>query len=283
MNDLDGKTMLVTGATAGMGLEAAVQLAARGATLILVGRDPKRTEDAVAAVKARGNSTKVTSLLCDFASIAQTKKLVEQVKAQCPRLDVLINNAGSVSATRELTEDGLEKTFAVNHVGYFVLTTGLLDLLKQSAPARIVSVASGAHYNGSLDFDDLQYAKGGFNTLKAYARSKLANVLFTLELARRLEGTGVTANCLHPGAVATNIWSHAPGWTKPILSLAALFMRTPKQAADVIVHLATAPELSKTSGHYFDQMKDVTPSATARDPQIAARLWTVTDQLLQPK
>jgi NAD(P)-dependent dehydrogenase (short-subunit alcohol dehydrogenase family) len=276
---LKGMIAVVTGATAGMGLEAAVQLAERGAALVLIGRDERRTLEALATVKARSGSAQVSFLLCDFASLAQTRRLVEDLKRTCPRLDLLINNAGSVSAKRELTEDGYEKTFAVNHLGFFVLTCGLLDLLKRSAPARIVNVASAGHFQGSIDFADLHYAQHSFSTFGAYARSKLANVLFTLELARRLEGTQVTVNCLHPGAVATNIWSHVSKWSRWLMSLALPLMRSPKQAADVIIHLATAPELEGVSGRYFNLFKDVAPSKAARDPQLAARLWQVSEEL----
>ncbi len=280
MNDLVGKTMVVTGATSGIGLEAAVMLAARGATVVLVGRDAARTQAAVATVKSRSGATAVSSLLCDFGDRAQIRRLASELLAQCPRIDVLINNAGSVSATREVTPDGYEKTFAVNHLGYFLLTTLLLERLKASAPARIVSVASIGHRNGTLDWGDLHFANGGYSTMKAYSRSKLGNVLFTRELARRLEGTGVTTNCLHPGGVATNIWSHAPGWTKPLLAVLKLFMVSPKQGGDVLVHLATAPELANVSGHYFERFKDVEPSELARDAAAATKLWAVSEQLV---
>jgi len=182
----------------------------------MVGRDARKTEAAVADVKARSGSSDVSHLLCDFSSQADIRRLAQEVLAQFDRLDVLINNAGGVNKDRRLTTDGIEATFAVNHLGYFLLTNLLTDLLVRSAPARVVTVASVGHRSGTLDFDDLGFERG-YSIMRAYGRSKLANVLFASELARRLAGTGVTSNSLHPGAVATNIWSGAPLWAKPLI------------------------------------------------------------------
>jgi NAD(P)-dependent dehydrogenase (short-subunit alcohol dehydrogenase family) len=270
-----GKNILVTGATSGIGLEASVELARRGARVILVGRDPGRTEATVAAVKMRSGSTEVSSFLCDFSSQADTRRLAEAVLARHDRLDVLVNNAGAVNKKRQVTVDGIEKTFAVNHLGYFLLTNLLRDLLVRSAPARVVTVASIGHRKGTLDFSDLGYERG-YSIMRAYGRSKLANVLFASELARRLAGTGVTSNSLHPGAVATNIWSGAPLWAKPLIHL--LFRPSfisPAEGGAHIVELAASPELEGVTGKYFEEGRMVEPAPLAQDEALAQRLWDV--------
>jgi NAD(P)-dependent dehydrogenase (short-subunit alcohol dehydrogenase family) len=270
---ISGKTVLITGATSGIGLEASAKLAEMGAELVLVGRDRARGEAAVAAVKRRSGSNAVALMHCDFTSLAQIRALAADVVASRPRLHVLINNAGSVSASRVMTEVGIEQTFMVNHLGPFLLTNLLLDLLKRSAPARIVTVASAAHRQGDMPFDDLQFESGRYGIMRAYSRSKLANVLFTAELARRLAGTGVTANCLHPGAVATNIWSRAPWYTQPLLALAKLFMISAEKGADTIVYLAASPEVESLTGGYYERNRRTLPSAIAQDDAIAKSLW----------
>jgi retinol dehydrogenase-14 len=273
------KTIVVTGATSGIGLEAAVALARPGTRLILVGRDPGKTAAALAEVRQRSGSSAVESLLCDFSSQASVRKLAADLRSRCERIDVLINNAGGVHRRRTLTGDGIETTFAVNHLGYFLLTNLLLDLIVKSAPARVVNVASVAHYRGTLDFDDLGF-EHGYQIMRAYSRSKLANVLFTRELARRLSGTGVTVNALHPGAVATNIWNAAPRWIRPILALTKLFMLSPRQGAQRIVHLASSPQLQTTSGAYFENERPKEPSRLAQDDALAARLWSESARLV---
>ena len=273
---LSGKIALVTGATSGIGFEASVKLAAMGATLVLVARDRARGEAAVAAVKKRSRSDAVSLMFCDFASLSQVRALAAGVMSSHPKLHILVNNAGSASPKREVTEDGIERTFAVNHLAPFLLTNLLLDLLKRSAPAKVINVASIEHRHGTLPFDNLQFEKGGYRITRAYARSKLANVLFTTELARRLAGTGVTANCLHPGAVATNIWSHAshaPGYVRLVLPVAKLFMLSAEKGADTIVYLAANPEVEGLTGGYYERNRKVTPSPLARDHAIPKRLW----------
>lgn len=280
MADLTGKTVLVTGATSGIGLEACVTFAAMGADLVMVGRDRKKGEAAVAEVEKRSAARRPSLMLCDFASQRAIRALAAEFRAAHPRLHVLVNDAGSVSANREVTEDGIERTFAVNHLGYFLLTNLLLDLLKASAPARVVNVASIGHRAGTMDFDDLGYEKGYF-IVKAYNRSKLGNVLFTRELARRLQGTGVTVNCLHPGVVATNIWSHGQWWAVPFLSVAKLFMVTPRQGGEAIVFLATSPELEGQTGGYYESNRLVRPSRLAQDDALATRLWDVSAKMVK--
>ncbi|HYG63716.1 MAG TPA: SDR family oxidoreductase [Thermoanaerobaculia bacterium] len=278
--DVRGKRVLITGATSGIGLEASVELARRGARVVMVGRDPGKTERAVAEVKGRSGSGEVSFLLCDFSSQAEIRRLAQEVLASHERLDVLVNNAGAVNKERRVTGDGIEMTFAVNHLGYFLLTHLLTDLLARSAPARVVSVASEAHRDGTLDFEDLGFERG-YTIMRAYSRSKLANVLFSNELARRLAGTGVTSNCLHPGVVATNIWSGAPGWIRPVIQLVALaFFISPEKGATPIVHLVAGPDLERVTGQYFVRHKPALPALIARDETVARRLWRVSGEMV---
>lgn len=271
--DMSGKTVLITGATSGIGLEAAAVIASQGAKTVLVGRNPSKTEGVVARIKARAKSDAVESLQCDFSSQASIRKLADEVHRRYERLDVLVNNAGTVFAQRTLSEDGIEATFAVNHLGYFLLTHLLLDQLMATAPARIVNVASAAHYQGRLDFDDLGM-ESNYGVLRAYARSKLCNVLFTRELARRIEGAGVTANALHPGTVATHIWDGAPAWARPVLALGkAVFMISPARGAKTITYLAMSEDVANKSGCYFEKNRVKKPSRLARDDALSKRLW----------
>jgi NAD(P)-dependent dehydrogenase (short-subunit alcohol dehydrogenase family) len=279
--DVRGKNILITGATSGIGLEAAVALAGRGARVVLVGRDAGRTEAAVASVQARSGSGDVSHFLCDFSSQAGIRRLAGEFLARHDRLDVLINNAGGVNKTRRLTADGIEATFAVNHLGYFLLTHLLTDLLVRSAPARVVTVASEGHRRGTLDFDDLGFERGGYSIMRAYGRSKLANVLFAAELSRRLSGAGVTSNSLHPGAVATNIWSGAPGWARPLIGiLFRPFFLKPAEGAAPVVRLAADAGLAGVTGKYFDRDKPVTPAPLARDEALAKKLWAVSAKMV---
>ncbi|HEV8582033.1 MAG TPA: SDR family oxidoreductase [Thermoanaerobaculia bacterium] len=279
--DIRGKTILITGATSGIGLEASVELARLGARVVMVGRDPGRTEAAVADVRARSGSSEVSHLLCDFSFQAAIRELAAAFLARHDRLHVLVNNAGGVNKTRGLTVDGIEMTFAVNHLGYFLLTNLLCDLLVRSAPARVVTVASVSHRRGTLDFDDLGFERGGYAIMRAYGRSKLANVLFAAELSRRLAGTGVTSNSLHPGSVATNIWSGAPLWAKPIINIVwRPFFISPQKGAATIVQLAARPELEGVTGKYFEEGRLVAPSAPAQDETLAKRLWKVSADMV---
>ena len=282
---MTGKTVLITGATNGIGLESAVVLAGMGANVILIGRDSARLEKAFAQVKSRSGRPDSTgsglaSYLCDFASLKAVTALADQVLREVPKLDVLINNAGAVFARRTLTVDGFESTFAVNHLAPFLLTTRLLPLLEAGAPARVITVASGAHYHATMDFNDLGFERG-YQIMRAYARSKLANVLFSAELSRRLAGTGVTSNSLTPGRVATNIWSGAPGWIRPLLTLwvRRSFMPVADGAAPVVA-LASKTELASVTGQYFSRFTPTEPSALAQDPQISARLWSESERLV---
>ena len=273
MADLDGKLVLITGATSGIGLKASVSLARMGGRVVMVGRDPSRTAEKVDEVRSRSGNSTVESLQCDVSSQAQVRALAAAFLAKYDRIDVLINNAGTVFTRRTLTEDRLEATFAVNYLSAFLLTNLLLDLLEKSAPARVVNVASNGHYGGTLDFDDLGFEQG-YQIMRAYSRSKLAEVLFTRELARRLTGTGVTANCVHPGAVATKIWDRAPAFTQPFFAVAKrIAMISPAAGAETIVYLAASPEVAQQSGLYFEKNRPKSPSRLAQDDAVAIRLW----------
>jgi len=279
--DIRGKTVLVTGATSGIGLEASVALARQGARVIMVGRNQAKTEAARADVASRSGSKEVSSLLADFASQASVRALADAVRSRVDRLDVLVNNAGGVNKARTVTADGIETTFAVNHLGYFLLTNLLLDLVVKSAPARVVTVASVGHRRGTLDFEDLGFERGGYSIMRAYSRSKLANILFANELARRRAGSGVTSNSLHPGSVDTNIWSGAPLWAKPIIQvLLRPFFISAEKGGERIVQLAASPELEGVTGKYFEDGKVVDPAPLARDASLATRLWDVSARMV---
>jgi NAD(P)-dependent dehydrogenase (short-subunit alcohol dehydrogenase family) len=282
MPDLTSRTILVTGASSGIGLAASRELAGMGAELVLVGRDPGRLATAEAEVKAAARGGAVAALRCDFGSLADVRALAAEVLRRWPRLHVLVNNAGGVNPVRGVTVDGFERTFAVNHLAPYLLTRLLLDRLRASAPARIVTVASVGHHRGDLDFGDLHMVKG-YRLMRAYGRSKLANILFTRELARRLARTGVTAVCLHPGAVATRIWSGAPpGFVAGIIAVAKRFMLSPEKGARTIVRLASAPddEVERFAGLYLEKGKPANPSALAQDEPLARRLWDESARLV---
>jgi NAD(P)-dependent dehydrogenase (short-subunit alcohol dehydrogenase family) len=271
---LKGKVCLVTGATSGIGAVTARELARRGAAVVLVGRDPAKCSAAVAQIQHQTGNTGVEALLADLSSQRQVRELARQFRARHGRLDVLVNNAGGIWLGRLETEDGLEMTFAVNHLASFLLTLSLIDLLKMSAPARIINVASRAHVGASLDFDDLQ-GERRYSGWQAYCRSKLANLLFTAELARRLAGMGVTANALHPGWVATGFAGNN-GWRGRLWRLAArCFAIGPEKGARTVVYLAAAPEVAGVSGAYFVKERPAAPSPAALDRPAAQRLWQV--------
>ncbi|HEU5181009.1 MAG TPA: SDR family oxidoreductase [Candidatus Polarisedimenticolia bacterium] len=277
--DVRGKTALVTGATSGIGAEASIQLARGGARVIITGRDRARTESALADIVARSGSKDVSSLIGDFSSQAAIRELAAAVQRGHDRLHILVNNAGGVNRTRRLTAEGIEATFAVNHLGPFLLTNLLLDLLVRSAPARVITVASIGHRQGSLDFNDLGFERG-YSIMRAYARSKLANVLFAEELALRLKGRGVTSNSVHPGSVNTNIWSGAPPWAKPFIALFRPFFISAEKGAGHVVALATRPDLDGVTGKYFEKEKMVEPAPLARDMALARRFWEVSASLV---
>jgi len=273
MHSLAGKTALVTGANSGIGLEASIQMLRLGARVVMTARDRAKGEAALATAQAASGSTAASLLLVDFASLRSVRELASAYRVDNNRLDILVNNAGSVNAARHVTPDGFEATFQVNYLGAFLLTHLLLDLLQKSAPSRVVNVSSVGHFNGTMDFDNLQFEKGGYAIMRAYGRSKLGNILFTRELAKRLAAQNVLVNCLHPGAVVTNIWSHAPGWAKPALALAKLFMISAEEGGSRIVYLAASPEVDGKTGGYYDRNRVKAPSHLAQDDALARRLW----------
>lgn len=276
---LSGKTVLVTGATRGIGYAAAAALAGMGASVIVHGRDPARVEKACKHIARAVPGSEVSGVVADLASLAEVRRLAREVADSCDRLDVLLNNAGLVTRKRELTVDGIERQLAVNHLAPFLLTNLLLDKLKASAPARIVTVASRAHRRGELDLDDLNWDKRPYTGISAYGATKLANILFTRELARRLQGTGVTANCLHPGIVATNIFS-GMGFVGRIFGILSRPLLMPaSRGAKTSVYLASSPEVASVSGKYFDEAKPVEPKAPAMDDEAAKALWIASEQL----
>ena len=276
-DDMQGKVCIVTGASSGIGRVAALRLAERGATVVLVCRNEERGAPVLEEIERRGGGGTATLLTADLSSQRQVREVAAAFLARFDRVDVLINNAGIAGwGTRLATEDGLESTFAVNHLAPFLLTSLLLDRLKASAPARVITVSSAAHRNYVLKFDDLQ-GERRYSGFGAYCRSKLANILFTHELARRLEGTGVTANCLHPGVVATGIFRNLPRWMRAVL--VSPLVLSPEKGVDTLLYLATAPEVAEVSGRYFVRRKPVRLSRVSRDPAVARRLWEASEAL----
>ncbi|HEY1885485.1 MAG TPA: SDR family oxidoreductase [Roseiarcus sp.] len=278
---MKGKTVVATGATSGIGEVAVLALAGLGARIVFIARDEARAKATMQKLEAKAPGLGHRVHLADLSSMAETRKVSEAIAANEPRIDVLINNAGALFSGRRVTPEGLELTFALNHMAYFVLTEALRDKLIASAPARIVSTSSSAHQGASLDFSDLQSANG-YGGYKAYGRSKLANILFTRELARRLAGTGVTANCLHPGAVATRFGDESGGLIGLLIRVLRLSFISPEQGADTIVYLASSPEVANTSGGYFVKRKMTEPSAAAQDDGAAKSLWAESEKLASP-
>lgn len=271
------KTCVVTGANSGIGKATALALARMGATILMVCRDRDRGEAARAEIMSLGGDAQVDLLLADLGSQQSIRNLSAEIHGRLHRLTVLVNNAGVYLTKRSTTSDGLEVTFAVNHLGYFLLTNLLLDLLEVGAPARIVNVSSGAHTHAHLDFDDLQ-SEHAYNGWRAYSQSKLANVLFTYALAGRLRDMGVTVNAVHPGVVATN-FGRSGGFVRFGMRVAGRFMLSPEQGADTVIWLASSPEVEGVTGKYFAKRKTVRSSPESRNPAVQARLWQVSEQL----
>jgi NAD(P)-dependent dehydrogenase (short-subunit alcohol dehydrogenase family) len=277
---MDGKVVLITGATGGIGKATAIGLAALGARVAITGRDLGRAETAAAEIRSESGNPKVDAFGADLSSQAEVRRLAAEVLDAYPRLDVVVNNVGGSWATRHVTADGLEHTFAVNHLAAFLLTNLLLDRLKASAPARIVTVSSNAQSLGRIDFDDLQ-GERNYSEQKAYPQSKLASVMFTYELARRLEGTGVTATVLHPGVVSTRFGSEDPSLVfKIVVPFYRPFMKTPRQGAVTSIQLASSPEVEGVTGIYFAKGRPQKSNTASYDEGAAARLWQVSADLV---
>jgi NAD(P)-dependent dehydrogenase (short-subunit alcohol dehydrogenase family) len=275
---LQGKHCMITGASSGLGRVTALELARMGAQLTLVCRNRSRGEDAIAEIREKTGNRTVTLMLADLSVQQSIRDLAAGFIDRGEPLHVLVNNAGLFNLKRELTADGVETVFAVNHLSYFMLTLLLLDRIRQSAPARIVNVASAAHQHRTINFDDL----GGerrYPSMRIYGQSKLANVLFTYELARRLEGSGVTVNCAHPGAVATGLGANNGALAKLLMPVIGLFMRSPEQGAATQIYLASSPEVEGISGKYFVDCKPALSSSESYDTAVARRLWEVSTRM----
>ena len=273
-----GKICLITGATAGIGKETALGLARQGATVVVAGRNRERCTATVEQIKAQTGNSSVDFLLADLSSLQEVRNLAGQVKEKYPRLDVLVNNAGAIMLSRRLSVDGIELTFALNHLSYFLLTNSLLDHLVASAPARIVNVSSSSHRRTRLNFDNLQFHRryGGY---RAYAQSKLANVLFSYELARRLDGSGVTVNVLHPGLVATNFLSNNGKLGQFLCFFMGLRGMNAAKGALTSIYLAGSTEVEGVTGRYFEKSREVRSAPASYDRSAAERLWQVSAEM----
>jgi retinol dehydrogenase 12 len=278
MADLAGRRCVVTGATNGIGRATAQALAARGAAVVVHGRDPAAVDAARRAIVASTGNRAVMGVVANFGSLADVRRMAAELAAE--RIDVLVNNAGTMTNKRKTTNDGFEWTFGVNHLAPFLLTNLLLDILRASAPARIVNVASEAHRRTSIDFADLQSERTKYQGLRVYGVSKLANILFTAELARRLAGTQVTANCLHPGVVATNIANDLGVGGVVFRVIGRLLLLSPSDGAATSVYLAASPEVGGVTGKYFARCREAQPAPAAADAAAAARLWDASERLV---
>jgi NAD(P)-dependent dehydrogenase (short-subunit alcohol dehydrogenase family) len=278
--DMTGKVCLITGGTSGIGWVTASRLAQFGASVILVGRNRRRGRLAVSRLRDEHGIRTVEFIQTDLSSLQEVRDLVEEFHNRYDRLDILVNNAGTTLLTRRMSPDGYEMTLAVNHLSHFLLTNLLLDTLKSSAPSRVIHVSSGSHRRAGIQFDDLQSAKR-YWIMDAYGQSKLANVLFAYELARRVEGTGITSNAVHPGFVSTNMGRDNGWFIHKLIRLAMRFSGiSPEEGAQTILYLATSPEVECVSGKYFYEMKPLKSSAHSYDLDTARRLWQVSEQLV---
>jgi retinol dehydrogenase-12 len=275
---LEGKYVLVTGATSGMGTVTARRLAEQGATVVLVGRDAEKTQATVREIQKRVPTSDVRSLVADLSSLAQVRALAQAYRDSSPRLDVLIHNAGGMFGKRQLSADGLEMTFALNYFAPFLLTHLLLDTLKASAPSRVITVASAQHAGKQVPFEDMTHQKG-YKPLQVYAESKLMAIMFTYALARRLHGTGVTANALHPGVVATDFGKDAGGMWPAMFTVLAPLSLSPEKGARTAIYLASSPDVADVSGQYFVKSKAARSSSASNDVASQERLWTLSEQV----
>jgi len=278
-NNMNGKICLVTGGTNGIGKSTAQELARMGATVVIVGRDAQKTSHVVQEVRAASRSNSVDSLLADLSSEQEVRRLAAEFKSKYSHLHVLVNNAGGFFMRRQLRSDGIEMTFALNHLASFLLTNLLLDTIKASAPARIINVSSNAHASGKIEFDNLQGERQ--YGPKAYDNSKLANILFTMELARRLEGTGVTVNALHPGFVATGFAKNNGKVIAALVSLITpLIARSPAKGAETSVYLASSQNVTSITGEYFFDSQVIPAAPQATDMVVARKLWDVSAEIV---
>jgi NAD(P)-dependent dehydrogenase (short-subunit alcohol dehydrogenase family) len=275
---MQGKTVVVTGGTSGIGEVAALRLAKMGARIVLITRDAQRGETTLAALEKQAPRRGHAIHYADLTILADMKRVAAEIAGAERKIDVLINNAGAMFAQREVTQDGFEKTFALNHLSYFVIAAGLRGPLLAAPSARIVNTASDAHKGAHIDLDDLQSSKS-YRSFQAYGRTKLENILFTRELSRRLAGTTATTNCLHPGFVATRFGDGAGGFIAHVIGLAKYLAISPQEGAKTIVYLAASPEVAKTSGKYFYKCRPIRPTKDGRDDRLAHQLWQKTAEL----
>ncbi|CCQ91032.1 Short-chain dehydrogenase/reductase SDR [Nitrospina gracilis 3/211] len=278
-NSMKNRTCLITGANSGIGYETARALGYMGAKLILVCRNPDKGQAALDSLRMRTGNDDMELMIADLASLHQVEELAEKVRARHNVLHVLINNAGLLQGRRELTEDGYETTFAVNHLAHYVLTLRLLDLLKAGSPSRIINVSSIVHLIGSIRFDDPFFEKKSYRAMSAYAQSKLANILFTYKLARLLEGSGITVNAMHPGVVATNFGHAGPLWYKLAKVFARPFYIRPQNGARTLIHLAASPQVENVTGTYFVRKRSVPTLPVSYDTSLQDRLWDISGQM----
>ena len=281
MTTMQGRICLITGGTSGIGKSAAQALTRMGASVVIVGRNPEKTRQVAEELRSATGS-KVDSLIADLSSQQEVRRLASEFQGKYSQLHVLLNNAGATFRTRQLSVDGIEMTFALNHLAYFLLTNLLLDTLRASAPARIINVSSDAHSGGKIEFDNLQ-GERSYSSFGPYGNSKLANILFTKELARRLEGTGVTSNALHPGLTSTGFGRNNPGFLMTIMrAVIPLIARSPEKGAQTSIYLASSPEVQSITGEYFVNCRVAKTAPQAADMAVAKRLWDVSARMVKP-
>lgn len=279
MTDMTGKTVVITGANQGIGKASAVALGAMGARLVLVCRNEEKARAAIVDIEKAG-AKDVSLIVGDMASQKEIRRVASEIQKKVDKLDVLLNNAGVLVPQRRTTVDGIEETFAINHLGYFLLTKLLRDLLEKSGNSRIVNVSSEAHRRGKMNFDDLQFERTSYSAMAAYSQSKLANILFTKELARKLAGTKVTANCLHPGVIASGFGHTYGGLFSFILTLGRPFLASTEDGAKTQVHLCSSPDVEGITGEYWDKCKIARPTRAAQNEGDAKRLWELSEDLV---
>jgi Dehydrogenases with different specificities (related to short-chain alcohol dehydrogenases) len=279
---MENRTCIITGANSGIGKVTATSLAQQGAILVMVCRSKEKGLIVLNRIKEKTRNPHIELIMADFSSQKDIRRAANEIKAHYPVIDVLINNAGAINDQRTETIDGYETTFATNHLGYFLFTNLLLDNLKAAPKARIVNVASEAQRMGKINFDDLQ-TKNGYTPMKAYSQSKLANIIFTFELAKRLKGTNITANCLHPGVVNTNFGKELKGFTGILFKLLSPFMRNADKGAETSIWLTTAPELEGISGKYYSNKKEIKSQPASYDAGIQKKLWEISEQMTNVK
>lgn len=280
MLNLQDKICIVTGATAGIGRVSAQRLAEMGATVIVVSRNPRKCEDVVEAIRHQTGNPKVQAMPADLSSLSQVRALARRFLDAYPRLDVLLNNAGAIFTARQVSADGIEMTWALNHLSYFLLTHLLMDALKAAPAARVINVSSDAHRMGAIAFDDVQFERRRYSGFGAYSQSKLANVMHAYALARRLEGSAVTVNALHPGAVATDFGKNNSGVWGMLFKLFGRFTISPEEGAQTSVYLASSPEVTGVTGKYFYRCKPKPSSQASYDAQAQEKLWHLSAEMV---